>query len=96
MDGPEPFAAEDLWDACYTYGEQVAQFAEQAESNGVPIADGECWSMANEALKSLVNLETPVPSISRTHGHLIFAGSANGKDCKRDQVGLWRGVRLIV
>lgn len=91
MDGPAPFEAEELWDACYTYGERVAQFAEQAESNSVPVADGECWSMANEALRSISNLDAAVPSISRTHGSLIFAGSASGPE-KRDQTGLWRGV----
>lgn len=41
LDGPAPLAAEQLWDACSTYGLQVAQFAESAERGGVPIARGQ-------------------------------------------------------
>lgn len=41
LDRPAAFSAEQLWDACATYGEQVAQFAEKAEREGVPIAHGE-------------------------------------------------------
>ena len=40
LDCPDPLPAEQLWDACSTYGEQVAQFAERAEQGGVPIARG--------------------------------------------------------
>lgn len=53
---------------------------------------GECWDMASEALASVTDLPPPVPSIARTHGHLIFCGSAKSKDVKRDQRGRWRGV----
>lgn len=41
LDQPDALPAEQLWDACSTYGEQVAQFAEAAERGGVPIARGE-------------------------------------------------------
>lgn len=42
LDRPEPFAAEELWYACSTYGEQVALFAENAERQGRPVGHGEC------------------------------------------------------
>jgi len=91
LDPPHSFGSEELWEACATYGEQVAHFAEEAERNGVPIAHGECWDLASEALASITGLDSPVPSISRTHGHLIFSGSASGKNPGTDQRGTWRG-----
>ena len=92
MDTPAEFGADELWDACSTYGEQVAQFAEEAERRGLPIAHGECWDLASEGLASVMGLPAPIPSIARTHGHLLFSGSASGKDFRRDQRGHWRGV----
>lgn len=59
------------------------------------IRTGECWDLASEALASVRDLPPPVPSISRTHGHLIYSGTANGKDPKKDQKGRWRGVSGI-
>ena len=91
LDCPEPLSAEMLWDACSTYGEQVAQFAERAEAGGVPIARGECWDLASEALAGITGLPPPVPAIARTHGHLLYSGSASGKDLRHQQQGIWRG-----
>lgn len=53
---------------------------------------GECWDLASAALAAVEDLPAPVPSIARTHGHLIYSGSAIGKDPKRCQKGRWRGV----
>lgn len=89
---PAAFAAEQLWEACSTYGERVALYAERAEQSGLPIANGECWDLANQALASITDLPGPVPSLARTHGHLVFSGKATGKDRISDQYGTWRGV----
>ena len=53
LDRPEPFAAEDLWYACSTYGEQVALFAEGAERQGRPVGHGE-WTVFSESLKKVL------------------------------------------
>lgn len=75
-----------------TYGEEVAAFAELYISRGTYCGRGECWDLANEALKAFEPLEVlipkPVPSVSRTHGHLIFEGKAFGIGNTK---GRWRG-----
>lgn len=58
----------------------------------VYVVIGECWDLASEALAAVSGLPPPIPSIARTHGHLIYSGSASGSDYKRDQRGKWRGV----
>lgn len=40
LDCPDAFDAEELWYACSTYGEQVALFADRAETAGLPIGHG--------------------------------------------------------
>ena len=92
LDAPAPFQAQQLWQACSTFGEQVALFAEEAERRGRPVGRGECWDIASEALASIKSISRPVPSLARTHGHLIFSGSAHGKNYRTDQHGKWRGV----
>ncbi|KAI0632811.1 hypothetical protein C8Q77DRAFT_1119858 [Trametes polyzona] len=89
---PAPWPRAPLVDAHETYGETIAGFAESFEGTGQPCARGECWDLANEALKSLAQYDwvpQPVPSISRTHGHLLYEGRAEHKGAT--QAGRWRG-----
>ncbi|KAI8972606.1 hypothetical protein BD414DRAFT_510366 [Trametes punicea] len=89
---PAPWDRARLVEAHETYGEAIARFAESFENTGRFCARGECWDLANEALKSVERYEgvpKPVPSICRTHGHLIYEGRA--ADNGRTQVGRWRG-----
>lgn len=68
---PRP-AAQDraaLVAAHETYGETIAAYAESFDGTGQYCARGECWDLANEALKYFDQFEyvpKPVPSISRT------------------------------
>ena len=80
-----------LVEAHETYGETIAAFAESFLGTGEYCARGECWDLANQALKYFDDFDyvpKPVPSLSRTHGHLIFEGRADGKGRTR---GRWRG-----
>jgi len=80
-----------LVDAHETYGETIAAFAESFAGTGEFCSRGECWDLAHEALKyfdAYDYVPKPVPSLSRTHGHLIFEGKAMGKG---NMVGRWRG-----
>ncbi|EIW56724.1 uncharacterized protein TRAVEDRAFT_151331 [Trametes versicolor FP-101664 SS1] len=89
---PKPWDHAALLDAHETYGETVAGYAESFEGTNQPCARGECWDLANEALKSFAQYDwvpAPVPSISRTHGHLMYEGTAAEKG--RVQAGRWRG-----
>ncbi|KAL4263821.1 hypothetical protein AB1N83_004669 [Pleurotus pulmonarius] len=90
---PRPKALEQgpLVRAHETYGETIAAFAESFVGTGQYCSRGECWDLASEALKYFDQFDyvpKPVPSISRTHGHLIFEGKANGL---HKTVGRWRG-----
>ncbi|TEB33708.1 hypothetical protein FA13DRAFT_1789555 [Coprinellus micaceus] len=79
---PEPQDLAVLADANETYGDTIAQFAESFLGAGTYCARGECWDLANEALKYFDQYDyipKPVPSISRTHGHLIYEGKATKK-----------------
>lgn len=71
------------------HSEAIAQFAEQAIASGQPVGHGECWDLADQALKSLEQYDIPkvVPSLSRCHGHLIYEGKA----LPSGQEGRWRG-----
>ncbi|KAH9856270.1 hypothetical protein C2E23DRAFT_866290 [Lenzites betulinus] len=89
---PAPWDRPALIDAHETYGETIASYAESFEGTGQACARGECWDLANEALKCFEQYDwvpKPVPSISRTHGHLIYEGCAAEKG--RTQAGRWRG-----
>lgn len=91
---PRPAAKDGatLLEASETYGETVAAFGESFEGTGQYCARGECWDLAAEALKYFDQYDyvpKPVPSLSRTHGHLIFEGKAARKGA--EQVGRWRG-----
>ncbi|KAI0651353.1 hypothetical protein C8Q79DRAFT_932887 [Trametes meyenii] len=89
---PSPWDGARLVAAHETYGETIASFAESYEGTGQFCARGECWDLANEALKSFAQYDwvpPPVPSVLRTHGHLMYEGKvANGG---RTQAGRWRG-----
>lgn len=96
-DIPQTLDNESLKEASEIYGESIARFAEMSEIGGRPIGDGECWTLAKEAIDN-VNKELEskgrsdlkaLSTIGRTHGHLIFAGQ--GARNKEDQKGRWRG-----
>ncbi|KAF7791538.1 hypothetical protein EIP86_002554 [Pleurotus ostreatoroseus] len=91
---PRPNALDQaaLVNAHETYGETIAAYAESYEGTGQYCARGECWDLAAEALKYFDEYDyvaKPVPSMSRTHGHLIFCGRASRGGA--EQVGRWRG-----
>lgn len=91
---PRPSAQDrdTLLAASETYGETIAAFAESFDGTGQYCARGECWDLADQALKQFDQYDyipKPVPSISRTHGHLIFEGKAEQNGAV--QMGRWRG-----
>ena len=91
---PDSFSRDELIAAHETYGETVAGFAEGYEGTGQWCARGECWDLANEALKAFEQwnyVPKPLPCIGKTHGHLIFEGKAWGKNAATQQAGRWRG-----
>lgn len=86
---PEPMSGVALRRAAQTHGVAVAAFAVRAEASGRPVARGECWDIAHEALLHAASLcddsnDAPFLSTSRAHGHLLFCGRSGG-------VGRWRG-----
>ena len=89
---PKAQSRKVLLEAHETYGESIAAFAESFVGTSQYCARGECWDLANEALKIFARYEyvpQPVGSISRTHGHLIFAGRASQNGAVQE--GRWRG-----
>src|SRR6266404_5852556 len=84
---PEPMSGAALQRAAQTHGTVVAAFAERAEASRRPVARGECWDLAHDALVHASSLcaphDAPILSTSRAHGHLLF--------CGRPGVGRWRG-----
>jgi hypothetical protein len=93
---PTPWDGQRLYEAHELYGPRMTEFARRAVSNGVPVARGECWDLAHEALSEIStelkhsNLQ-PFVSIGRTHGQLLFW--ANAEDQQR---GKWFGGDLYV
>lgn len=88
---PAPLDHQTLVAAHETYGETVAAYAESFEGTGEYCGSGECWDLANQAIQYLREFDyvpAPVPSIARTHGHLVFAGRALGRG---GGDGRWRG-----
>jgi hypothetical protein len=88
---PNPMDRAALVEAHETYGDTIAAFGESFAGTGEFCGRGECWDLAHEALKYFEQFDyvrQPIPSLSRTHGHLIFEGMAMGKG---DMVGRWRG-----
>ena len=88
---PKPMDKETLVNAHNTYGETIAAFAEGYVESRRYCARGECWDLASEALKYFDQsdyVEKPIPSLSRTHGHLIASFNA---DVSGTPIGKWRG-----
>lgn len=85
---------ERLSEASNGFGDWIAGFAETNEANRTPVGDGECWTLAAEAIKytnataQLTESNRLMTTIGRTHGFLIFAGKA---DEVQGQCGRWRG-----
>ncbi|KAI0052415.1 hypothetical protein FA95DRAFT_1569254 [Auriscalpium vulgare] len=101
---PLPLQCDALIAASKTYGEQVAAFAESYAGTGRYVSRGECWDLAHEALQMLTSrmpAAIPIPSIGRTHGHLIYSGRVGdgrwrgGDDrIRRGDIVEWRSVRI--
>lgn len=101
---PTPLSGDALFAAYSTYAESIASYAESFVGTGRYCASGECWDMANEALKhvtALIPSAAPIPSIARTHGHLIYSGTVGrgrwrgGDDrIRRGDIVEWRTVRI--
>lgn len=83
-----------LAEASRGFADWIAGFAEMSEQNRTPVGDGECWTLAADAIKytnstaQLTEENRLLTSIGRTHGHLLFAGKA---DPVKGQCGRWRG-----
>jgi len=89
---PKALQRDELIQAHETYGDTIALYAESFLGSGQYCGRGECWDLANESLKYFADYDyipKPIPSISRTHGHLIFEGKAGNGG--REMVGRWRG-----
>lgn len=77
-----------LQSSAASYGELVARACEAWE--GQVVGDGECWTLANEAIKQCNESQgwgedsKMLQTVERTHGHLMYYAEA-GKG------GLWRG-----
>ncbi|KAG0146806.1 hypothetical protein CROQUDRAFT_656996 [Cronartium quercuum f. sp. fusiforme G11] len=80
---PGPANTTVLMACAEIYGPPLVRFAEQAEQSGRHVARGECWDMANEALKAVpslaAHLPPPLTSINRTHGYLLYHGMATDR-----------------
>ncbi|KAM0786385.1 hypothetical protein ACM66B_001853 [Microbotryomycetes sp. NB124-2] len=92
---PAPWTGEQLYKASQMYSDRIVSFARQAVASGRPVARGECWDVAAEALEyaKVGNMPEPFPSIGRTHGHLLFYARSGGEG--RGE-GLWRGGDVYV
>ncbi|KAH9812551.1 hypothetical protein DFH28DRAFT_899131 [Melampsora americana] len=65
-----------------TYSPTILQYLESVEQNQEHVGRGECWDLANEALKSISSLSPhlplPLTSLNRTHGWLLYHGESYG------------------
>ncbi|UZJ52333.1 hypothetical protein CBS101457_001653 [Exobasidium rhododendri] len=83
-----------LAEASRGFGDWIAGFAETNERNRTPVGDGECWTLAADAITytnekaGLTEGNRLMKTIGRTHGFLLFAGKA---DEVKGQCGRWRG-----
>lgn len=87
--------AERLYRASETYGPRIVRFAQDALARGVPVARGECWDLANEAIAACEADkigDAPFPSIARTHGALLYYARAGTGEV----VGTWTGGDVYV
>lgn len=82
---PASWDGDSLYAASELYGPHVAEFARTAVASGRPVARGECWDVAAEALNAVpAHLPAPFPALGRTHGHLLYYGRAG-------EGGVWHG-----
>jgi hypothetical protein len=89
---PESLSQGQLIEAHETYGDTIALYAESFLGSGQFCGRGECWDLAHEALKYFQDFDfvpKPIPSIGRTHGHLIFEARVSERG--RTTEGRWRG-----
>ena len=87
--------AERLYRASETYGPRIVRFAQDALARGVPVARGECWDLANEAIAACEADKiggAPFPSIARTHGALLYYARAD----TGSTLGTWTGGDVYV
>ncbi|KZV65897.1 hypothetical protein PENSPDRAFT_756132 [Peniophora sp. CONT] len=100
---PPSLPGNTLFTAYSLYGEIIASVAESYVGTGQKVLRGECWDLAYQALEIAREQcpdQAPVPSISRTHGHLIYCGRPGdgrwrgGDRCvRRGDIVQWRSVR---
>ena len=89
---PKALGRQELVDAHEIYGETIALYAESFLGTGQPCARGECWDLADQALKYFAQYDyipKPIQSTFRTHGHLIYEGKASNQG--KEMEGRWRG-----
>jgi hypothetical protein len=89
---PNALGRQELVEAHELYGDTIALFAESFLGTGQPCARGECWDLADQALKYFEQYDyipKPLQSMTRTHGHLIYEGKASNQG--KEMVGRWRG-----
>jgi len=89
---PKALGQQELVEAHELYGETIALYAESFLGTGQPCARGECWDLADQALKYFAQYDyipKPVQSTWRTHGHLIYEGKASNQG--KEMEGRWRG-----
>ena len=89
---PKALGQQKLVEAHELYGETIALYAESFLGTGQPCARGECWDLADQALKYFAQYDyipKPVQATARTHGHLIYEGKASNQG--KEMVGRWRG-----
>ncbi|GAA5906233.1 hypothetical protein JCM6882_006082 [Rhodosporidiobolus microsporus] len=99
-----PMDADALYAASEAYGPLICAWADEALAAGVPVARGECWDLANEALLHVKNahqaeVPPPFPSIARTHGSFLYYASAEAGGERGEGgevVGTWTGGDVYV
>ena len=85
---PQPLGKKALVEAHKTYGDAIASFAERHIEDRQYCGRGECWDLASKGLEQFDHVEKPIPSIARTHGHLIASFKA---EACMVPIGMWRG-----
>jgi hypothetical protein len=89
---PKVLGRQELVEAHEVYGETIALFAESFVGTGQFCSRGECWDLADQAIKHFDQYDyipRPIHSVARTHGHLIYEGKASNQG--KEMVGRWRG-----
>lgn len=79
---PKELAINELKKAHKMYGRRIVQFC--IDYWGKKVGNGECWSLANEALKSINGC---MPSQMRTHGCLVYSTNSADKYADKPRKG---------